>query len=76
MKIIDKANTTIEFSAIKIGQCFLYDNCLFVKMNPVKITDGSPNAFCFVDNAVACVPQACLVTPVEAEIIIRSKGAE
>ena len=76
MKIIDKANTTIEFSAIKIGQCFLYDNCLFVKMNPVKITDSSPNAFCFVDNAVACVPQACLVTPVEAEIIIRSKGVE
>jgi hypothetical protein len=76
MKIINTIDKQVEFVSIKVGECFLYDNCLFVKMNPVKITDGSPNAFCFVDNAVACVPQACLVTPVDAEIVVRSKGAE
>ena len=75
MRIIDKANTTIEFSSLKVGDCFLFDNCLFIKIHPVK--EGSPNscnAFCFVDNCVAFVRHDYLVTPVEADIIIRSKG--
>ena len=76
MKIINTIDKQVEFVSIKVGDCFMYDNCLFVKMNPVKVTESSPNAYCFVDNAVANVPQSCLVTPVDAEIVIRSKGVE
>lgn len=75
MRIIDNANTTIEFSALKNGDCFLFDNCLFIKMNAVK--ENSPNscnAFCFVDNAVAFFRNDCSVTPVDAEVVIRSRG--
>jgi hypothetical protein len=75
MRIIDNANTTIEFSALKVGDCFMYDNCLFIKICPVK--ENSPNAcnaFCFVDNCVAFFRPDFTVTPVEAEIIIRNKG--
>ena len=76
MKIINNADKRVEFVSLKVGDCFMYDNCLFVKMNTAKITESSPNAYCFVDNVVAYVPQAMLVTPVEAEIIIHSKGVE
>ena len=76
MRIIDKVNKQVEFVSIKVGECFMYDNCLFVKMNSSKNADHAANAFCFVDNNVACVPQAMLVSPVDAEIIIRSKGVE
>ena len=76
MKITNNADKKIEFFDVKVGDCFMYDNCLFIKMNPVKQNEGSPNAFCFVDNAVACVPQSCLVAPVSAEIVVHSKGVE
>lgn len=76
MRIIDNTNTSVEFSAIKIGDCFYYDNCLFIKINPVKEEHhtNACNAFCFADNNIASVPQNWIVTPVEAEVIIRSRG--
>lgn len=77
MRIIDNANTSVEFSALKVGDCFLYDNCLFIKMHPVKHSSPSAcNAFCFVDNCIACFESGWSVVPVEAEIIIRSKGVK
>ena len=76
MRIINDADKKVEFVEIKVGECFMYDNCLFIKMNPAKNNVHAANAYCFVDNAIACVPQAMLVTPVDAEIIIRSKGAQ
>ena len=75
MRIIDKANTTVEFSSLKVGDCFLYDNCLFIKMHLIKEDrPNSCNAFCFVDNCVAFFRSDHTVTPVEADIVIRSKG--
>ena len=78
MRIIDNADTSVEFSAIKVGDCFMYDNCLFVKINPVKERGygKDANVFCFVDNNITYVPEPCLVTPVDAEIVIRSKGVK
>jgi hypothetical protein len=76
MRIINNVDKQVEFVSLKVGDCFIYDNCLFIKMNPVKPNDHAANAFCFVDNAIACVPQPMLVTPVDAEVIIRSKGVE
>lgn len=76
MRIINNVDKKVEFASIRVGDCFLYDNCLFIKMNPVKPNEHAANAYCFVDNNIACVPQAMLVTPVEAEIVIRSKGVE
>ena len=76
MKIINPFDKQVEFIAIKVGDCFMFDDCLFVKINPIK-EDGyekAGNAFCFVDNNVTYVPEPCLVTPVGAEIVIRSKG--
>jgi hypothetical protein len=67
----------VEFASLKVGDCFLYDNCLFIKMHPVK--EGRPNAcnaFCFVDNCIAFFRPDHTVTPVEAEIIIHNKGAQ
>jgi hypothetical protein len=75
MKIIDNTNTSVEFSAIKLGTCFIYDNCLFIKMHPVKENSSNAcNAFCFVDNCIAYFRPDYNVTPVEAEIIIRNRG--
>ena len=77
MRIIDNADTSVEFSAIKVGECFYYDNCLFMKINSTK--SDSPyagNAICFVDNNIANVPNNFNVMPVNAEIVIRSKGVE
>ena len=77
MKIINTIDKRVEFVSIKVGDCFLYDNCLFVKMNPIKAnTEHSPNAFCFIDNYVAYFEPGWNVTPVNAEIIIHSKGVE
>ena len=75
MRIVDKADTSVEFSTIEVGECFLYDNCLFIKIHPTK--EDSPyscNAFCFVDNRIANVPSDWNVTPVDAEVVIYSKG--
>lgn len=78
MKILNSASTTVEFSAIKVGDCFYYDNCLFIKINPVTDLgyDKAANAFCFVDNNITYVPSNWNVTPVEADIVIRSKGVQ
>ncbi len=76
MKIVNNLDKKVEFVHIKVGECFIHDNCLFVRMNPVKNNVNAANAYCFVDNNLACVPQACLVTPVEAEVVVRSKGVE
>lgn len=76
MKIVNNLDKKVEFVHIKVGECFIYDNCLFVRMNPVKNNVHAANAYCFVDNNIACVPQSCLVTPVDAEVVIRSRGVE
>lgn len=76
MKITNTINKQVEFVSIKVGECFLYDNCLFVRINSVKERgyEKDANAFCFMDYNITCVNEACLVTPVDAEIVIRSKG--
>ena len=78
MRIIDNTDTSTEFSAIKVGECFMFDKCLFIRINPVKERgyERDANAFCFVDNNITYVNEACIVTPVNAEIVIRSKGVE
>ena len=78
MRIIDNANTSVEFSAIKVGECFYYDNSLFIKIEPVVEAGYKKpaNALCFTDNRIAEVPGDWNVTPVNAEIVIRSGGVE
>lgn len=78
MRIIDNANTSVEFSAIKVGECFYYDNCLFIKINPVNELghDRVANAFCFADNNITYVPVDWNITPVDADIVIHSKGVQ
>lgn len=78
MKITNNINKQVEFVSIKVGECFMFDNCLFIRINPVKERgyERDANAFCFVDNNITYVNEACLVTPVEAEIIISGKGVE
>jgi hypothetical protein len=65
----------VEFSVIKVGECFIQDKCLFVKIDPVS--EGKKhgyNAFCFVDNKIAYIPDSWWVYPVEAEVIIKHRG--
>ena len=77
MKIINNFNQLATFSSIKVGECFMYDNCLFIKMHPAKKdVNFSWNAFCFVDNAPASFKDDWHVTPVAAEITIKGKGVE
>jgi hypothetical protein len=78
MKIVDNADTSVEFSAIKVGDCFYYDRCLFIKINPVNELghDRVANAFCFADNNITYVPSDWNVTPVTADIVIRRKGVQ
>ena len=76
MKIINPSDKHIEFVELNVGDCFMFDNCLFVKINPIKEKgyEKAGNAFCFVDNNITHVPEPCLVLPVEAEVVIRSRG--
>lgn len=78
MKIVNTIDKKVEFVHIKVGECFMYDNCIFVRINPVKERgyEKDANAFCFVDTNITYVPEACLVTPVDVEVIIRSKGVQ
>lgn len=78
MKIINTINKQVEFVSIKVGECFMFDNCLFIRINPVKERgyERDANAFCFVDNNITYVNEACLVTPVSAEIIVHHIGVE
>jgi hypothetical protein len=78
MRIIDNANTSVEFSAIKVGECLYTDKCLFIRINPVnqKGYEKAANAFCFADNTITYIPEDWSVVPVEADIIIRSKGVK
>ena len=76
MKVIDNTDTSVEFYTIKVGECFIFDNCLFIRIKPVKEYERDANAFCFVDNNITYVHDACVVTPVNAEVVIRSKGVE
>ena len=76
MKIINPFDKHVEFVAIKVGDCFMYDNCLFIRINPVKERgyEKEANAFCFMDNNITYVPESCLVIPVDAEIVLKSRG--
>lgn len=78
MKITNNINKQVEFVSIKVGECFMFDNCLFIRINPVRERgyERDANAFCFVDNNITYVNEACVVTPVEAEIILSSKEVE
>lgn len=78
MKIIDNSNKLVEFSAIKVGECFLFDNCLFVKINPVqeKGYETAANVFCFVDSNITYISPDWHVTPVHAVITINTKVVE
>ena len=78
MKIINTIDKQVEFVTVRVGDCFMFDNCLFMRINPIreKGYERDANAFCFVDNNITYVNEACLVTPVVAEITILSKGAE
>ena len=76
MKIIDNTVKATEFSSLKVGECFLYDNVLFIKMHPVNTDKPSArNAFCFNDNTIACFNPEAMVMPVTAEVIIQRRGS-
>lgn len=78
MKITNNINKQVEFVSIKVGECFMFDNCLFIRINPVRERgyERDANAFCFIDNNITYVNEACVVTPVEAEIVLSSKEVE
>lgn len=78
MRIIDKADTSVEFSTIKVGECLYSDKCLFIKINPVneKGYEKPANVFCFADNNITYIPDDWNVIPVNAEIVVKSKGVE
>lgn len=77
MKIIDHTDTTVEFSAIRVGECFLCDKCLFIRICPIdKSGKVYANAFCFVDNSVCFLRNDYNVIPVDADIVVRSKGVK
>lgn len=78
MRIIDNTNTSVEFSTIKVGECFYSDKCLFIRINPVneKGYEKHANAFCFVTNNITYFHDECNVIPVQAEIVIHSKGVQ
>ena len=76
MKIINNVDKLIAFEDIKVGDCFLYAGCLYIRMCQVKNNANAANAFNFEDNAIAFIGPYIKVQPVEAEIIIRSKGVQ
>ena len=73
MRIINKVNATATFAELRPGDCFLYDNCLFIKFN--STVKAPHNAFCFVDNATCIFKDEWQVCPVDAEITIYGRGA-
>ena len=75
MRIVNNLNKLIEFRHVKVGDFFMYDDSLFVRVEPVK-EKGSfniLNSLCFTDNRVIFIPGDWHVTPVDVTITIDSK---
>ena len=76
MEVIDNTNTLVEFSAVDTGECFYYDNCLFIKSRPIVKGDVTVNCFCFADNNISYFKDDILVSPVDATITVHKKGVK
>jgi hypothetical protein len=74
MKIVNNLNKRVDYRDIKIGECFMYDNSLCLKIQPAGNNVKAVNSVCFMDNALFNVMPDTKVTPVEATITISSKG--
>ena len=74
MRIINKLTAVASFSEINVGECFMYDNCLWLKISNTS-HQAKCNAFCFVDNSTTNFTFDWQVIPVDAEITIRNKEA-
>ena len=74
MRVFDNTSTSVEFSTIKVGECFYYDNCLFVKSRPLTHAHKTANCFCFIDNTLGHIQDFQSVIPAEVDLIVRRKG--
>jgi hypothetical protein len=74
MRVVDRTEMLVEFSNIKVGECFYYDNCLFIKAHSLEKHGFVENAFCFIDNCLCHFKDDWQVIPAEAEITVVKRG--
>ena len=48
MKIINPFDKHVEFTELAVGDCFMFDDCLFVKIIPIKEKGYEKQAMLFV----------------------------
>ena len=72
MKITDKRTTkTFRMESLMIGDCFEYNNNLYMKIRPVQICEGSHYAIWFTEHPIVVTfdgDELCKL--VDAELII------
>ena len=77
MKVINHAKEKVEFFKLNPGDCFYYDDCLYMKTWPAdKRHVAAVNCVCFVDNKICFFQDDVMVTRAEAEVIIHSTGVK
>ena len=72
MKIVDKRVKTNIFELVKIGQCFMVDNQLFIKVGFFNEEEGGEvfNCICLNDGSFCSANYDDEIEIVNAEIII------
>ena len=72
MNVVDRSGTTVEFSRVPVASCFEFENSLFMRI--VKEDKMPYNVIALADGVLYEMASYALVTPVEADIVIRGKG--
>lgn len=75
MKIIDRAGTTVEFSAIPVAHCFEYENSQFMRIMEVNCDNGLPiNCVALSDGLLYYMNHDALVTPITGIFMVTERG--
>ena len=84
MEIIKDVSPKMEFSQLKLGDCFLYLDMLAIKISPIEVHYGnlaeSYNAFIFnrenKDISLLRLNEGCTYRKVECTLKVKSENEE
>lgn len=76
MVIVNNLNKLVTFGEVKVGECFIYDNSLYIRISPIGRDTRAINALCFTDYIPVFMHPDWHVTPVHAVVTINTKVVE
>lgn len=73
MKVVGKIKTGVEFSQLKVGDVFVFEDTLLMKIDACKSAAGdwNMNAVALESGKPYFLPPYFIATPREAEIVLK-----